>query len=204
MRYRIVVVGASLGGLRALATLLRALPADFGLPIVIVQHRSPDASGLAAFLQRYSALAVVEAEDKLGLAPAWVYLAPPDYHVLVDGTRLALSVDAPLGFARPSIDVLFESAAKAHGPGAVGVILTGASDDGAAGLARIRGRGGLGIVQDPAEAACPVMPRAALVAAGADHVLPLAAIAPTLAALATEPSPAPAAQLTEGHHDTER
>lgn len=186
MRYRIVVVGASLGGLRALSTLLGALPACFGLPLVIVQHRSPDADGLAGFLQGYSALAVVEAEDKLDLVSGTVYLAPPDYHLLVDGMQAALSVDAPLHAARPSIDVLFESAADAHGPHTVGIILTGASDDGAAGLARIRERGGLGIVQEPTEAACAVMPRAALVAAGADHVLPLAAIAPKLAALASE------------------
>jgi two-component system chemotaxis response regulator CheB len=187
MPYRIVVVGASLGGLRAVSALLAALPAGFGLPVVVAQHRSPDDAGLAAFLQRSSARPVLEAEDKLPLAPGSVYLAPPDYHLLVDGERLALSTEAPLAFARPSIDVLFESAADAHGPHAVGVILTGASDDGAAGLARIRGRGGLAIVQEPAEAACAVMPRAAIVAAGADHILPLAAIAPALASLVTDP-----------------
>ena len=180
------MIGDSLGGLRALPRRLQALPAGVGLPAVVVQHRSPDAGGLAAFLQRSSGLAVVEAEDKLSLAPGGVYLAPPDYHLLVDGMQLALSTDAPLGFARPAIDVLFESAADAHGPHTVGVILTGASEDGAAGLARIRHRGGLGIVQEPSEAACAVMPRAALLAAGADHVLPLAAIAPTLASLAAE------------------
>lgn len=187
MRYRIVVVGASLGGLRALSALLHGLPAGFGLPVVVVQHRAPGNDGLAAFLQGYSALAVVEAEDKHHLAPGGVYLAPPDYHLLVDSVQLVLSTDAPVSFARPSIDVLFESAADAHGRGAVGVILTGASDDGAAGLARIRRRGGLGIVQDPEEAACAVMPRAALAAAGADRVLPLAAIAQALVSLAGEP-----------------
>lgn len=186
MAYRIVVVGASLGGLRAISALLRALPAGFSLPVVIAQHRSPDAGGLAEFLRRATGLAVVEAEDKHSLAPGGVYLAPADYHLLVDGGRLALSTDAPLAFARPSIDVLFESAADAHGPHTVGVILTGASEDGSAGLARIRRHGGLGIVQEPSDAACAVMPRAALLAAGADHVLPLAAIAPALAALAAE------------------
>ncbi len=184
MGYQIVVIGTSLGGLRALSALLGALPADLALPLAIVQHRAPGSSGLAEFLQRSSALPVVEVEDKQPIAAGRAYLAPPDYHTLVSGARFALSTDAPVRHARPSIDVLFESAAADYGPAAVGVILTGASDDGAAGLASIRQRGGLGLVQDPSDAACAVMPRAAL-AGGADRVLPLAELAPALCALAS-------------------
>lgn len=189
MGYQIVVIGTSLGGLHALSTLLGALPAGLALPLAIVQHRASGSSGLAEFLQRGSALPVVEVEDKQTIAAGRAYLAPPDYHTLVSGARFALSTDAPVRHARPSIDVLFDSAAVAYGPAAVGVILTGASDDGAAGLARIRRSGGLGLVQDPSDAACPVMPRAAL-ARGADRVLTLAALAPALCELASaSPSP---------------
>jgi len=181
--YRIVVIGTSLGGLRALVELLGGLPADFALPLAVVQHRSPDTGGLAALLQSYTCLEVLEAEDKQTIERGRVYLAPPDYHMLVEQTRIALSTDVPVVYARPSIDVLFESAAIAYGAATIGVILTGASEDGAAGLAYIRRHGGLALVQDPADAACAVMPRAALEAAGADLLLPLAQIAPALLSL---------------------
>lgn len=184
MTYRIVVIGTSLGGLQALSALLGALPADLALALAIVQHRAPGSSGLAECLQRSSMLPVVEVEDKQPIRAGRAYLAPPDYHTLVGAACFALSTDAPLHHARPSIDVLFDSAAAAYGPAVVGVILTGASDDGAAGLARIRKAGGLGLVQDPQDAACPVMPRAAL-AGGADRVLPLAALASALCELAS-------------------
>jgi two-component system, chemotaxis family, protein-glutamate methylesterase/glutaminase len=182
--YKIIVIGASLGGLRALAALLGTLPAGMGLPLVVVQHRLAESAGLASFLQHYSALQVSEAEDKQCLNPGQVYLAPAGYHLLVDGSQLALSTDEPINHARPAIDVLFESAVDAFGLGTIGVILTGASADGAAGLAEIRRRGGLAIVQDPADAECAVMPQAALEQGGADRVLPLAAIGPALAELA--------------------
>lgn len=195
MGYRIVVIGTSLGGLRALVELLGGLPAGFAAPLAVVQHRSPDTGGLAGLLQSYTALEVLEAEDKQPLEPGRVYLAPADYHMLVEQTWIALSTDAPVVHARPSIDVLFESAAIAYGPAAVGVILTGASDDGAAGLACVRRAGGLALVQDPADAVCPVMPRAALAAAGADRLLPLAQIAPALTALV---SPDPSRSIGAG------
>jgi two-component system chemotaxis response regulator CheB len=177
--YEILVIGASLGGLRALTTLLAQLPVDFALPIVIAQHRHSDSEDrLAAFLRGHSPLAVREAEDKQPIVGGRVYLAPADYHLLVDRGSLALSTEAPVLSARPSIDVLFETAADAYGSHTIGLILTGASDDGARGLARIRQRGGLALVQDPSTAECAVMPLAAIAATHTEHVLPLEKIAP--------------------------
>jgi two-component system chemotaxis response regulator CheB len=179
--YDILVIGASLGGLRALTTLLAQLPIDFSLPIVIAQHRRSDSEDrLAAFLRGHSALPLREAEDKQPIAAGRVYLAPADYHLLVDRGSLALSTDAPVLSARPSIDVLFETAADAYGSRAIGLILTGASDDGARGLAKIQGRGGMALVQDPSTAECAVMPLAAIAATHTEHVLPLETIAPFL------------------------
>lgn len=186
---RIVVVGTSFGGLTALQTLLPAIPKDFNAPVVIVQHRSSEAgSGLRAFLQKHSLLPVREPEDKETVMRGHVYLAPRDYHLLLDGESFALSIEAPVEYARPSIDVLFESAADAYREKVVGVILTGANADGARGLARIKERGGMCIVQDPATAESRQMPEAALLAAtGVDHVLPLAEIAPLLVELCRSP-----------------
>ena len=184
MPFELIVIGASLGGLTALGTLLGALPADFPLPIAVVQHRHKDSDGaLRAVLQRATALAVHEAEDKQPIQPGKVSLAPADYHLLVEPGAYALSVDQPVGFARPAIDVLFESAADAYGAQLIGVVLTGASDDGAQGMVAVKAHGGLAIVQDPATAECAVMPAAALAAAAVDHVLPLAAIGPLLTRL---------------------
>src|SRR6478672_8969170 len=142
MRTELVAIGTSLGGLSALLEVVRQLPRDLPVPIVIVQHRGPTAdTGLVTLLQQHTALAVVEAEDKTPLKPGTLFVAPADYHLLVeDRDSLALSTDAPVRSARPSIDVLFESAADAVGDGVVGVLLTGASADGAAGLARIKQR----------------------------------------------------------------
>jgi two-component system chemotaxis response regulator CheB len=179
--YEIVVVGASLGGLNALMALLSGLPASFPLPLAVAQHRYRDPEGdLAAFLQRYSALEVLEADDKQPVAAGHVYLAPADYHMLVEPGALTLSTEAPVLSARPSVDVLFESAADAYAGRAIGIILTGASDDGALGLAKIKRRGGLALVQDPATAECAVMPLAAIAATHTTHVLALEAIAPFL------------------------
>jgi two-component system, chemotaxis family, protein-glutamate methylesterase/glutaminase len=176
--YDIVVIGASLGGLRALMTLLEGLSASFPLPIAIAQHRHREAAdGLAAFLQHHSALQICEAEDKQPLAAGNVYLAPADYHLMVERGGLALSTEAPVLLARPSIDVLFETAADAYGAGVVGVILTGASDDGARGLALVKARGGLTVVQDPGSAESSVMPLAAIATTHTEHVFPLEQIA---------------------------
>jgi len=181
---QLVVVGTSMGGLRALRMLLGELPADFPVAIVIVQHRSADSpSTLSAHMQEYTALPVSEIEDKEMIQPGRVYLAPAGYHVLVEASAFALSTEAPVVHARPSIDVLFESAADVYAEGVVGIILTGASGDGAQGLAKIKQRGGVTLVQAPETAECPVMPAAALEATPVDHVLPLAEIGPFLAQL---------------------
>jgi two-component system chemotaxis response regulator CheB len=178
MRPKLVTIGTSLGGLNALIEVLRALPPSLPVPIVVVQHRGANADGgLAELLQGHTSLTVEEAEDKQALHSGTVYLAPPDYHLLIEEPGLlALSTDAPVRSARPSIDVLFETAAHAYGPTVVGVLLTGASADGAEGLAAIKARGGRAIVQDPATAECGTMPRAGISATAVDYVLPLGAI----------------------------
>jgi two-component system, chemotaxis family, protein-glutamate methylesterase/glutaminase len=185
MRPEVITVGASLGGLQAIMGVLRPLPADLPVPILIVQHRGPASDrGLAAMLQDHTALKVLEAEDKAPLAPGTVYIAAPDYHLLVEEPgAIALSTDAPVRSARPSIDVLFETAADAYGPGVLGVLLTGASADGASGLARIKAAGGKAIVQDPATAECATMPAAGIAAAPVDYILPLESIGEYLVTL---------------------
>ena len=187
MAYELVVVGCSWGGLAALGRLLDHLPEDVDLPIVVAQHRGPDSlrGAFEATLRRGRPRPVVEVEDKDAIAPGRVYLAPPDYHLLVEPGSFALSVDERVQHARPSIDVLFESAADAYGERVIGVVLTGANADGAAGLARIAERGGAAIVQDPATAEAPEMPTAALAAAPAATVLPLERIGPHVAELST-------------------
>jgi two-component system chemotaxis response regulator CheB len=182
----LIVIGGSLGGLVALEAILGALPADYPLPIAVAQHRDRDTGELLhTALQRCSRLPVADAEDKESIRPGQVYLAPPDYHMLIEGDRFALSTEGPVGFARPSIDVLFESAADAWGARAVGVVLTGANRDGASGALRLRRRGALVVVQDPATALGPALPSAAITAGAASLVLPLEAIGPLLATLDT-------------------
>lgn len=173
------MVGTSLGGLHALRWLLADLPARLPAPVAIVQHRAAgaDGPGLAGMLQAATRLTVVEAEDKMALEPGTVYLAPADYHLLVERRgALALSTDASVRSARPSIDVLFETAAEAYGEELLAVLLTGASADGADGLAAVKARGGRAIVEDPASAECATMPAAGLAAAAVDYVLPLSRI----------------------------
>lgn len=181
MPFRLVVVGASLGGLHAVAALLRGLPGGFPLPLAIVQHRHKESDEtLRIVLQRSSKLAVCEVEDKQAISAGVAWLAPADYHLLVEQGTFALSTDERVLYARPSIDVLFESAADAYGGSVIGIILTGASADGARGLAAIKAAGGLTVVQDPATAECDVMPRAAVETGAADHVLPVPEIAALL------------------------
>jgi two-component system chemotaxis response regulator CheB len=185
-QYRVIVVGVSMGGVQALRVLLSGLPKDFPVPLLIVHHISPDAgSDLANMLNALCAIHVKEAEEEETITSKTAYLAPSNYHLLAEknGT-LALSVDAPVNFARPSVDVLFESAAEAFGPGLIGVILTGAGSDGSKGLKRIKDKGGLAVIQDPADADVDSMPRSALAAVKADHVLVLREIAPLLCILA--------------------
>lgn len=178
MRYELIVVGASLGGFHAIEVLLGGLPESFPLPIVIVQHRSSDSDNLmVSLLKRKSPLPVVEAEDKQAIIPGQVYIAPANYHLLVEDHHLTLSTQSAVEFARPSIDVLFESAADAFRERVIAVLLTGSNRDGAHGMARIHECGGLTLVQDPASAESRRMPDAALAATQIDRVLPLPEIA---------------------------
>jgi two-component system, chemotaxis family, protein-glutamate methylesterase/glutaminase len=173
--YELICIGASWGGLQAISRVLSDIPDELEQPIVIAQHRHPDSleSTFAQLLQAQTARIVRDAEDKLSLEPRHVYVAPPNYHLLVERGSLALSVDEHVQHARPSIDVLFESAAHAYGPAAIGIILTGANEDGARGLAEIKRRGGVAVIQDPADAVRRAMPEAAIAATAADAVLPL-------------------------------
>jgi two-component system chemotaxis response regulator CheB len=182
MSYQVIAVGASWGGLQAMGTLLEGIPVELEQPIVIAQHRSSESTRgvLESLLQRHTARPVSEPVDKEPVEPRRVYVAPADYHLLVDGDRFAYSVEARVRFARPSIDVLFESVAEAYRDRAIGIVLTGANDDGAAGLAAIKRNGGVGIVQDPKTATKRSMPEAAIAAAQADAVLPLEEIGPFL------------------------
>lgn len=158
----IVVVGASWGGLAALSCLIGGLPANFEAPVTVVQHRSRHADNLlASLLQDVTPLQVVEIEDKEPLLPGSVYIAPANYHVLVEDGHLSLTTDPLVRYSRPSIDVTFFSAADTYLAATVGVVLTGANDDGARGLRHIVDRGGRAVVQDPATAEIPVMPHAA-------------------------------------------
>jgi len=198
--YEIAVIGTSWGGLSAVSTVVADLPATFALPLVVVQHRSPDAPGLLAeLLQLRTRLTVVEVEDKQVLLPGHVFVAPPNYHLLFDRGAFALTTDAPVRYSRPSIDVTFTSAADEYGRGAIGIVLTGANEDGALGLKRIVDRGGYAIVQDPATAESAVMPQAARRAVARPCVLPLRRIAGHLVTIAPPRPPSQrrvGAQLT--------
>ncbi len=184
---RLVVIGASAGAVQALLALLPALPAGFPLPVLVVVHVPPDRDNvLVPLLGAKCGLAVKEAEDKEPLVGGVIYFAPSDYHLLVErGETLALSTDEPVNYSRPSIDVLFESAADAFGGAVVGVVMTGANHDGAAGLKAVREAGGIAIVQDRAEAYATAMPDAALEACPTAFTMTLDAIASYLSSLGT-------------------
>ena len=187
MAYDFVVIGASVGGLEAIGVLLQQLPPDFPLPIAIAQHRAPAPpdGDLAVIWQRSTTLPIGDADDKAPIEPGRVYIAPADYHLLVESrAQFALSTDPPVLYARPSIDVLFESAAEVYGGSLIGVILTGASADGSHGLKTIRQRGGCALVQEPATAESDVMPRAALGATAVNHVMAVPDLGRIVAALA--------------------
>ena len=174
-----VVIGASAGALDVLSNLLPGLPADYRLPILIVVHLPPDKTSLfAQLLRARCAIRVREAEDKEPIEPGVAYFAPPDYHLLVEqDKRLSLSDDEPVLFSRPSIDVLFESAADAYGDGLIGVVLTGANSDGANGLKAVVEAGGVAVVQSPKGAYAVAMPEAAIAACPDARVLPVNEIA---------------------------
>lgn len=157
-------MGTSAGGLFVLTTLLQKLPADYPLPIIIVQHRAKDQKNLLEeVLQSKCKIQIKQADEKETIQGGKVYIAPPDYHLLIERDfTLSLSADELVRFSRPSIDVLFESAAPVFGEKLIGIILTGASNDGSSGIKAIARNGGLTIAQDPAEAEYPYMPKSAI------------------------------------------
>jgi len=185
--HELIVIGASWGGLDALSTILSPLPSDFPLPILIVQHRPRNQLGsefFIEFLNRCSQLNVLEPDDKEHIETGNIYLSPSNYHMFVEHKgALALSNDEPVHYSRPSIDLLFESAAESYQQNVIGIILTGANQDGAEGLKVIKAKGGYTLAQAPATAEVDTMPLAAIAAAKPDAILPLKDIAPFLTKL---------------------
>ncbi|VCU72124.1 Chemotaxis response regulator protein-glutamate methylesterase [Pigmentiphaga humi] len=178
----LVVIGCSTGGLRALQVLLGGLaPCPATAFVAAIHTASADTGLLCELLAPWTSMPVVEAQERTPVRSGTLQLAPPGYHLLIGTDRhFQLSVDPKISFVRPSVTVLLESAAAAYRDRLAGVILTGANDDGAAGLLAVRAHGGLALVQDPLEAQAPAMPQAALDLAGADHCLSLAGLAATL------------------------
>jgi len=177
--YEAVLIGVSWGGMAALPNIFAPLPSDFPVPIVVVQHLHPRQDGhYLEHINRSCALAVREAENMAPIRSGVVYFAPANYHLLIEDDRtFLLSVDEKVHFCRPAIDVLFESAVDVYGGGLIGIILTGANQDGTAGLKVIKKRGGLAIVQDPVTAEATVMPQNAIDNVAVDYILPLEEIA---------------------------
>lgn len=185
IRAEIACIGTSWGGLSALRTIIGALPAALPLALVVIQHRHRESGvALSELLQEVTALRVREVEDKQPVIAGAVHVAPANYHLLIDDGHFALSVDEPVRYSRPSIDVTFGSVADAYASAAIGVILTGANQDGAWGLRRIVDRGGRALVQDPDTAESPIMPAAALQSVPEARRLTLSAIAAELVQLA--------------------
>lgn len=187
-RFEVVVVGVSAGGVELLLELLPALPGDFPVPVVVCLHAAAGTTAdLAAMLDERSRVKVEEAADKARPQPGHIYLAPGGYHLLLEADGgFALSVDAPVRFARPSVDVLFDSAAHACRGRVLAVVLTGANDDGAQGARRVKEAGGMVVVQDPASALAPDMPRATLAAVKPDHCVRPAELPALLLRLCTK------------------
>lgn len=173
--YKAVVIGSSAGGINALTKVLSVLPTDFSLPIVIVQHLHPESGHhLPHILSTKSALKIKQADEKELIKTGWAYLAPPNYHLLIEEDfTFSLSLESPVNYSRPSIDVLFESAVYAYRQHLIGIILTGANHDGSLGLKKIKEMGGFTIVQDPKTAEADAMPKAAIEATTIDKILPL-------------------------------
>lgn len=184
-RYEIAVIGTSWGGLAALRELVSCLPGDLPMPVVLIQHRHKlSDSALPQLLQDRTSLRVCEVEDKMPMECGAVYVAPADYHLLVEREYFTLSVEEPIRYSRPSIDLTFSSAADIFGAKTIGAVLTGANADGAAGLKRIGERGGAVLVQEPATAESPAMPTAAIKAVPSARVMTIRAIGQTIGELA--------------------
>jgi two-component system, chemotaxis family, protein-glutamate methylesterase/glutaminase len=183
----VVAIGTSWGGLTAMSKLLGDLPGDFSIPIVIVQHRSKDSDKLLSqLLQDATPLTVCEVDDKDPLEVGKVHVAPANYHLLIERGYFSLTVEEPVRYSRPSIDVMFTSAGDTYGKEAIGVVLTGANEDGSRGLAHIVKRGGKALIQSPKSAEIPIMPEAAMRAVPAAEVLPLPQLSKRLVELSHE------------------
>ncbi len=181
-KYKAVVIGVSAGGAKALKTILKGLPSDFAFSVIIVVHRHSDSDDyLERSLNSECKIRVKQADEKENIKSGVVYFAPPNYHLLIeDDNTFSMSLERDVNYARPAIDVLFESAAYVYGPELIGIILTGANNDGSQGLKKIKKMGGLTIVQRPETAEVEDMPRAAIAAVEPDHILPLEEIGPFL------------------------
>ncbi len=180
--YKAIVIGTSAGGLHALLALIEDLPKDYGLPIIVVQHRSKDQKHLLEdVLQQRCKIKIKQVDEKEHIEKGIVYIAPPDYHLFIERDHtFSLSSDPLVSYSRPSIDVLFESAAHVYRTSLIGILLTGANSDGSAGLAAIKKYGGLTVAQSPAEALFPYMPQSAIDRGAALQVLTLAEIHTTI------------------------
>jgi len=185
MKYEAIVIGVSSGGMITLNTILRHLPSDFALSIIIVQHQHPESDDfIAKFLDAKCSLTVKQADEKESILPGVIYIAPPNYHLMIEEDRtFSLTIDKRVHYARPSIDILFETAADVFGEKLVGIILTGANKDGSHGLRKIKESGGLTIVQDPDTAEVDTMPKAAIASTKIDYILPLEKIGPFICTL---------------------
>lgn len=190
MAYKAIVIGASAGGLDAIKAILASLPGGIVVPIIIVLHTSPHSDNyIVKHLNEICQINVKEADEKEELFPGTAYIAPPNYHLLIEKDHtLSLTVDPKVSYARPSIDVLFESAAEVYNNDLVGIILTGANRDGSNGLRRIKELGGLAIVQEPKTAYADAMPRAAIEVSEVDFIVTLDKISSKLIELIGEPN----------------
>lgn len=171
--FDVLALGASWGGVELLGNLVEELPENWRIPVVIVQHQHPySGNALQRILARRTTLPVIDVEDKDKLVPAHVYIAPANYHLLMeqDGS-FSLSLEAPVNFSRPSIDVTFSSLSRVYQQRCIGVVLTGANDDGAQGIRDIKAGGGYTIAQQPETAEAPVMPAAAIATGAVDAIL---------------------------------
>lgn len=175
MRYEAIVIGVSSGGMAALKYIFSALPAGFSLAIIVVQHVSARSDNQwITLLNDISSLNIKEADEKENIEPGNVYIAPSNYHLLIEKDKsFSLTIDERVNFARPSIDVLFETAAEAYRNKLIGIILTGSNNDGSRGIKRIKEYGGLAIIQDPETAESSYMPSSAMTTIQPDHILPL-------------------------------
>jgi two-component system chemotaxis response regulator CheB len=190
-RHDIIVIGASNGGFEALSLLMHTLPRDLPAAVFVVQHLSPQApSHLPEIFSRRGSLPAHSPDDGAAFRPGHVYVAPPDHHLLIEDSRVRLGRGPRENLSRPAVDALFRSAALAHGPRVIGVVLTGALDDGTAGLWAVKHHGGIAVVQDPREAQHASMPENALEYVDVDHCLPLEEIGPLLVRLTREAAPA--------------